>query len=62
MVPVIVGDDSCDSYGVSQWGYRLFKKDKQGTRGGDVTQHISDQLKCCELKMARDIQSNAKSF
>lgn len=62
MVLITVGDDSCDSYGALQWGYQLLRKDRQGTQGEDITQHIRDQLECCELKMAKDIQSNEESF
>ena len=29
-------------------GYRLFRKDRQGRRGGGVTLSVNDQLKCME--------------
>lgn len=61
MVLITVGDDSCDSYGALQWGYQLLRKDRQGTQGEGIIQHIRDQLECCELKMTKHIRAMRKA-
>ena len=35
-------------------GYRLFRKDGQGRRGGGVALYVSDQLECMELRLGMD--------
>ena len=39
-------------------GYRLFRKDRQGRRGGDVALYINDQLECMELHLEMDEEPN----
>ncbi|GAB0205345.1 hypothetical protein GRJ2_003000100 [Grus japonensis] len=46
-------DSSCD-WSVGMEGYRLFRKDRQGRRGGDVALYINDQLECMELQLGMD--------
>lgn len=35
-------------------GYRLFRKDRKGRRGGRVILYISDQLECVEVCLGMD--------
>ncbi|GAB0204803.1 hypothetical protein GRJ2_002945900 [Grus japonensis] len=35
-------------------GYRLFRKDRQGRRGGGVALYVNDQLECMELHLGMD--------
>ncbi|GAB0203375.1 hypothetical protein GRJ2_002803100 [Grus japonensis] len=35
-------------------GYRLFRKDRQGRRGGGVTLYVNDQLECMELHLGME--------
>ena len=35
-------------------GYRLFRKDRQGRRGGGVLLYVNDQLECMELRLGMD--------
>ncbi|PKU39374.1 rna-directed dna polymerase from mobile element jockey-like [Limosa lapponica baueri] len=35
-------------------GYRLFRKDRQGRRGGDVSLYVNDQLGCMKLCLGMD--------
>jgi len=35
-------------------GYRLFRKDRQGRRGGSVALYVKDQLECMELRLGLD--------
>ncbi|PKU43418.1 rna-directed dna polymerase from mobile element hypothetical protein [Limosa lapponica baueri] len=44
---------SCD-WSVGMEGYRLFRKDRQGRRGGDVALYVNDQLECVELRLGID--------
>ena len=46
-------DGSYDS-SVGMERYRLFRKDRQGRRGGGVTLYANDQLECMELHLAMD--------
>ncbi|KAK4831293.1 hypothetical protein QYF61_016763 [Mycteria americana] len=46
-------DGSCD-WSVGTKGYRLFRKDRQGRRGGGVTLYVNDQLECMELHLGMD--------
>jgi len=36
-------------WSVGMEGYRLFRKDRQGTRGGGVVLYVSEELECMEL-------------
>ncbi|GAB0210150.1 hypothetical protein GRJ2_003480800 [Grus japonensis] len=46
-------DSSCD-WSVGMEGHRLFRKDRQGRRGGGITLYINDQLECMELHLGMD--------
>jgi len=46
-------DSSCD-WSIGMGGYRLFRKDRQGRRGGGVTLYVKDQLECMELRLGMD--------
>ncbi|GAB0179991.1 hypothetical protein GRJ2_000464400 [Grus japonensis] len=46
-------DSSCD-WSVGMEGYRLFRKDRQGRRGGGITLYVNDQLECMELHLGMD--------
>ncbi|GAB0208438.1 hypothetical protein GRJ2_003309500 [Grus japonensis] len=46
--------DSSYDWSVGTEGYRLFRKDRQGRRGGDVDLYVSDQLECMELHLGMD--------
>ncbi|GAB0207232.1 hypothetical protein GRJ2_003188800 [Grus japonensis] len=35
-------------------GYKLFRKDRQGRRGGGITLYVNDQLECMELHLGMD--------
>jgi len=35
-------------------GYRLFKKVRQGRRGGGVALYVNDQLECTEIHLGMD--------
>ncbi|GAB0179366.1 hypothetical protein GRJ2_000401900 [Grus japonensis] len=35
-------------------GYKLFRKDRQGKRGGGVALYVNDQLECMELHLGMD--------
>jgi len=39
---------------IGMGGYRLFKKVRQGRRGGDVALYLKDQLECVELCLGLD--------
>ncbi|GAB0210046.1 hypothetical protein GRJ2_003470400 [Grus japonensis] len=41
-------------WSVGMEGYRLFRKDRQGRRGGDVALYVHDQLECMELHLGVD--------
>ena len=41
-------DDTYD-WSVNMEGYRLFRKDRKGRRGGGVALYVSNQLECVEL-------------
>ncbi|GAB0190981.1 hypothetical protein GRJ2_001563400 [Grus japonensis] len=41
--------DGTYDWSVGMEGYRLFRKDRQGRRGGGVTLYVNDQLECMEL-------------
>ncbi|GAB0195031.1 hypothetical protein GRJ2_001968400 [Grus japonensis] len=43
--------DSSYDWSVGVEGYRLFRKDRQGRRGGGVALYINDQLECMELHL-----------
>ncbi|GAB0200487.1 hypothetical protein GRJ2_002514100 [Grus japonensis] len=46
--------DSSYYWSVGMEGYRLFRKDRQGRRGGGVTLYVNDQLECMELHLGMD--------
>ncbi|PKU27961.1 hypothetical protein llap_21735 [Limosa lapponica baueri] len=46
--------DGSYDWSVGMERYRLFRKDKQGRRGGDVTLYVKDQLECMELCLGMD--------
>ncbi|GAB0177047.1 mitochondrial enolase superfamily member 1 [Grus japonensis] len=46
--------DSSYDWSVGMEGYRLFRKDRQGRRGGGVTLYVSDQLECMELHLGME--------
>ncbi|GAB0186348.1 mitochondrial enolase superfamily member 1 [Grus japonensis] len=46
--------DSSYDCSVGMEGYRLFRKDRQGRRGGGVALYINDQLECMELHLGMD--------
>ncbi|GAB0208559.1 hypothetical protein GRJ2_003321600 [Grus japonensis] len=46
--------DSSYDWSVGMEGYRLFRKDRQGRRGGDVTLYVDDQLECMELHLGME--------
>ncbi|GAB0181616.1 annexin A13 [Grus japonensis] len=46
-------DGSCD-WSVGMEGYRLFRKDREGRRGGGVTLYVNHQLECMELHLGMD--------
>ncbi|GAB0179855.1 hypothetical protein GRJ2_000450800 [Grus japonensis] len=46
--------DSSYDWSVGMEGYRLFRKDRQGTQGGGVAFYINDQLECMELHLGMD--------
>ena len=43
-------DESCD-WGVAIDGYRLFRRDRQGRRGGGVAMYVKQGLDCVELQV-----------
>jgi len=46
-------DNSYD-WNIEVGGYRLFRKDRQGTRGGGVPLYDKEQLECMELLLRMD--------
>jgi len=48
--------DSFYDWSVGVKEYRLFRKDRQGRQGGNVTLHVNDQLECTELCLVLDEQ------
>ncbi|GAB0179239.1 hypothetical protein GRJ2_000389200 [Grus japonensis] len=46
--------DSSNDWSVGMEGYRLFRKDRQGRRGGGIALYVSDQLECMELHLEMD--------
>ncbi|GAB0209359.1 hypothetical protein GRJ2_003401600 [Grus japonensis] len=46
--------DSSYDCSVGMEGYRLFRKDRQGRRGGGVALYVNDQLECMELHLGMD--------
>ncbi|GAB0199663.1 hypothetical protein GRJ2_002431700 [Grus japonensis] len=46
-------DSSCD-WSVGMEGYRFFRKDRQGRRGGGVALYVNDQLECMELHLGME--------
>ena len=46
--------DSSYDWSIGMGGYRLFRKDRQGRRGGGVTLYVKDQLECMELRLGLD--------
>ncbi|GAB0188726.1 hypothetical protein GRJ2_001337900 [Grus japonensis] len=46
--------DGSYDWSVGMEGHRLFRKDKQGRRGGGVALYVNDQLKCMELHLGKD--------
>ncbi|GAB0209788.1 hypothetical protein GRJ2_003444500 [Grus japonensis] len=46
--------DSSYDWSVGMEGYRLFRKDRQGRRGGGVAHYVNDQLECMDLHLGMD--------
>ncbi|GAB0179437.1 hypothetical protein GRJ2_000409000 [Grus japonensis] len=46
--------DSSYDWSVGMEGYRPFRKDRQGRRGGGITLYVNDQLECMELHLGMD--------
>ncbi|GAB0203486.1 hypothetical protein GRJ2_002814200 [Grus japonensis] len=46
--------DGSYDWSVGMEGYRLFRKDRQGRRGGGITLYVNDQLECMELHLGMD--------
>jgi len=46
--------DSSYNWIIGMGGYRLFRKDRQGRRGGGVTLYVKEQLECMELRLGMD--------
>ncbi|GAB0182786.1 hypothetical protein GRJ2_000743900 [Grus japonensis] len=46
--------DSSYDWSVGMVGYRLFRKDRQGRRGGGIALYTNDQLECMELRLGMD--------
>ncbi|GAB0197130.1 hypothetical protein GRJ2_002178300 [Grus japonensis] len=46
--------DSSYDWSVGMEGYRLFRKDRQGRRGGGVALYVNDQLECMERHLGMD--------
>ncbi|GAB0176447.1 mitochondrial enolase superfamily member 1 [Grus japonensis] len=46
--------DSSYDWSVGMEGYRLFRKDRQGRRGGGAALYLNDQLECMELHLGMD--------
>ncbi|GAB0200352.1 hypothetical protein GRJ2_002500600 [Grus japonensis] len=46
--------DGSYDWSIGMEGYRLFRKDRQGRRGGGVALYINDQLECMELHLGMD--------
>ncbi|GAB0203326.1 hypothetical protein GRJ2_002798200 [Grus japonensis] len=46
--------DSSYDWSVGMEGHRLFRKDRQGRRGGGITLYVHDQLECMELYLGMD--------
>ncbi|GAB0179529.1 hypothetical protein GRJ2_000418200 [Grus japonensis] len=46
--------DSSYDWSVGMEGYRLFRKDRQGRRGGGVALYVNHQLECMELCLGMD--------
>ncbi|GAB0185870.1 hypothetical protein GRJ2_001052300 [Grus japonensis] len=54
--------DGSYEWSIGMEGYRLFRKDKQRSRGGDVTLYVNDQLECMELHPGMDEDRNLTKF
>jgi len=48
--------DGSHNWTVGKDRYKVFRKDRQGRRGGDAALHISDQFKSMELHLVMDEQ------
>jgi len=46
--------DNFYDWSIGMEGYRLFRKDRQGRRGGGVALYVKDQLECMELRLGMD--------
>ncbi|GAB0185820.1 hypothetical protein GRJ2_001047300 [Grus japonensis] len=46
--------DSSYDWSVGTEGYRLFRKDRQGRRGGGIALYVNDQLECMELQLGME--------
>ncbi|GAB0205228.1 hypothetical protein GRJ2_002988400 [Grus japonensis] len=46
--------DSSYDWSVGMEEYRLFRKDRQGRRGGGITLYVNDQLECMEPHLGMD--------
>jgi len=49
-----MGWDSSYDWSIGMGEYRLFRKDRQGRRGGGVALYVKDQLECMELRLGMD--------
>ncbi|GAB0209691.1 hypothetical protein GRJ2_003434800 [Grus japonensis] len=46
--------DGSYDWSVGMEGHRLFRKDRQGRRGGGITLYVNDQLECMELHLGME--------
>ena len=49
-------DSSCD-WNIGMGGYKLFRKDRRGRRGGGIALYANGQLECMELLLGVDEES-----
>ncbi|GAB0179199.1 hypothetical protein GRJ2_000385200 [Grus japonensis] len=54
--------DSSYDWSVGMEGYRLFRKDEQGRRRGDVALYVNDQLEYIELHLGMDEEPTESSL
>ena len=54
--------DGSQNWSVAMEGYRLFRKDRLGRRGGGVALYVREQLKCTELCLGNDDEPTESSW
>jgi len=54
--------DSSHDWTIDVGEYRLFRKDRQGRRGGGVTLYVKDHLECMELHLGLDEEPKVSLF